>query len=123
MRGVEGSGDPPGARALAAIRANVLDPMLTARGDEVDRPIGLVVGAHDDVCQPFGPLEPIAWVRALLRCAADRLVSRREPLGVDDDGRRSVRRARPELDRSDRAVRSDPATTGRIRRDPTRRAD
>ncbi|AUM16540.1 MULTISPECIES: response regulator transcription factor [Rhodococcus] len=41
--------------------------MLTARGDEVDKVIGLSVGADDYVVKPFGPRELVARVRAMLR--------------------------------------------------------
>jgi two-component system, OmpR family, alkaline phosphatase synthesis response regulator PhoP len=41
--------------------------MLTARGDEVDRIVGLELGADDYVPKPFSPRELIARVRAVLR--------------------------------------------------------
>ena len=41
--------------------------MLTARDDEVDKVIGLAVGADDYVVKPFSPRELIARVRAMLR--------------------------------------------------------
>lgn len=44
--------------------------MLTARGDEIDRVVGLEMGADDYLVKPFGPRELIARVRALLRRAA-----------------------------------------------------
>jgi two-component system response regulator BaeR len=43
--------------------------MLTARIDEVDRLIGLEVGADDYVCKPFSPREVVARVKAQLRRA------------------------------------------------------
>ncbi|MFC3690607.1 response regulator [Chenggangzhangella methanolivorans] len=43
--------------------------MLTARNDEIDRVIGLEVGADDYLAKPFGPRELVARVRALLRRA------------------------------------------------------
>ena len=43
--------------------------MLTAKGDEVDRIVGLETGADDYVVKPFSPKELIARVRALLRRA------------------------------------------------------
>ncbi|MCI0546050.1 MAG: response regulator [Candidatus Rokubacteria bacterium] len=41
--------------------------MLTARGDEVDRVVGLEIGADDYIVKPFSPKEVLARVRAVLR--------------------------------------------------------
>ncbi len=41
--------------------------MLTAKGDEVDRVLGLEIGADDYVVKPFSPRELLARVRAVLR--------------------------------------------------------
>jgi phosphate regulon transcriptional regulator PhoB len=41
--------------------------MLTARGEEADRVVGLEMGADDYVTKPFSPRELVARVRALLR--------------------------------------------------------
>src|SRR5437879_13100009 len=43
--------------------------MLTAKGDEIDKLVGLEVGADDYVTKPFGRRELLARVRALLRRA------------------------------------------------------
>ena len=43
--------------------------MLTAKGDEVDRVVGLEMGADDYVVKPFSPKEMLARVRAVLRRA------------------------------------------------------
>jgi DNA-binding response OmpR family regulator len=51
-------------------KAQVKDPyilMLTARGEEIDRVIGLSTGADDYLVKPFSPRELVARVRALLR--------------------------------------------------------
>jgi two-component system alkaline phosphatase synthesis response regulator PhoP len=47
--------------------ANVPIVMLTARGDESDRIVGLELGADDYVVKPFSPKELVARVRAVLR--------------------------------------------------------
>ena len=44
--------------------------MLTARGDEADRIVGLELGADDYVVKPFSPKELVARVRAVLRRTA-----------------------------------------------------
>jgi DNA-binding response OmpR family regulator len=76
--------------------------MLTARGEEIDRIMGLTVGADDYVVKPFSPRELVARVKALLRRpraveglqagdpAADG--AGRVPDGLEvDEARRSVR--------------------------------
>lgn len=55
-------------RLRARSRVPVL--MLTARGEEMDRVLGLELGADDYVAKPFAPRELVARVRALLRRAA-----------------------------------------------------
>jgi len=66
--------------------------MVTARSDEVDRVIGLELGADDYVTKPFSPREVIARVRALARrggIAADAapVLLRFERLEVDEAAR------------------------------------
>jgi DNA-binding response OmpR family regulator len=41
--------------------------MLTARGEEIDRIMGLTVGADDYLVKPFSPREVVARIKALLR--------------------------------------------------------
>ncbi len=65
----------PGMDGLSVcreIRRNHLMPiiMLTARGEEIDRVVGLEVGADDYVVKPFGVRELLARVRAHLRRVA-----------------------------------------------------
>ncbi len=45
--------------------------MLTAMGSEVDRVIGLEIGADDYVAKPFSPRELVARIKAVLRRAAN----------------------------------------------------
>ncbi len=82
--------------------------MLTAKGDEIDKVVGLEVGADDYVTKPFGRRELLARVRALLRrmdypapAGADHSTTENDdrdprphrelvagPLRIDLDGRR-----------------------------------
>jgi DNA-binding response OmpR family regulator len=61
--------------------------MLTARGDEADRIVGLEMGADDYVVKPFSPKELVARVRALFRRLErkpeDEIPLVRGPLEVD----------------------------------------
>ena len=45
--------------------------MITARIEEVDRILGLELGADDYICKPFSPREVVARVRAVLRRSAE----------------------------------------------------
>ena len=56
--------------------------MLTAKGDEVDRVVGLEMGADDYVVKPFSPKEMLARVRAVLRRAHAGVAG--APLAVGD---------------------------------------
>ncbi|MBA3685128.1 MAG: two-component system response regulator CreB [Planctomycetes bacterium] len=60
---------------------------LTARSAEIDRVVGLELGADDYVVKPFSPREVTARIRAILRrCAAPvSAESGRTPFRVDDD--------------------------------------
>lgn len=52
-----------------AVRKELTTPiiMLTARGEEMDRVLGLELGADDYVSKPFSPRELVARIRAVLR--------------------------------------------------------
>ena len=67
--------------------------MLTARGDDTDRIVGLELGADDYLPKPFNPRELLARLRAILR---------RRP---EAPGRGSLRFGRLEIDRERRVVR------------------
>src|SRR5690349_20663059 len=60
-----------GFEVLSQIRARSQTPvlMLTARGDDVDRIVGLEMGADDYLPKPFNPRELVARIRAILRRA------------------------------------------------------
>jgi two-component system, OmpR family, response regulator len=63
--------DMDGVEVCRRVRAGSAVPiiMLTARDEEVDRVVGLEVGADDYVVKPFSPKELVARVRAVLRRA------------------------------------------------------
>jgi DNA-binding response OmpR family regulator len=67
--------------------------MLTARGEEIDRIMGLTVGADDYLVKPFSPRELVARVKALLRRPRGVASARpATPSGLDlDEPRRAVR--------------------------------
>ena len=56
--------------------------MLTARGDDVDRIVGLELGADDYLSKPFNPRELVARLRAILRRAGQRARSGPDELAV-----------------------------------------
>ena len=75
----------PGEDGLALCRAiraesNVPIIMLTAKGEEVDRVIGLEMGADDYLPKPFGSRELIARIKAVLRRSGE---ERTEPAAPD----------------------------------------
>lgn len=55
------------ARRLQVEKATIPILMLSARGDEVDRIVGLEMGADDYLPKPFNPRELVARIRAVLR--------------------------------------------------------
>jgi two-component system, OmpR family, response regulator ResD len=58
-----------GLEVLRRVRAGGAMPvvLLTARGEEIDRVVGLELGADDYVTKPFSPRELVARVKAVLR--------------------------------------------------------
>jgi two-component system response regulator CpxR len=91
-----------GFEVLRRIRAGSAVPvlMLTARGDDVDRIVGLELGADDYLAKPFNPRELAARLRAILRRARTPLAGetgalRRVMVGdvVLDAGGRTATRA------------------------------
>lgn len=91
-----------GFEVLRRIRARSRLPvvMLTARGDDVDRIVGLEIGADDYLPKPFNPRELVARINAVLRRARpdeQEGKAAREKLAIGDiemdTGTRVVRRA------------------------------
>lgn len=62
------------ARRIRA-ESNVPIIMLTARADEVDKLVGLGLGADDYVVKPYSPREVVARVKAVLRRASGQLLA------------------------------------------------
>ena len=75
-------------------RSDVPVLMLTARGDDTDRIVGLELGADDYLPKPFNPRELLARLRAILRRRA----------GRGPDVRDVMRFGRLEIDRQSRSV-------------------
>ena len=90
-----------GFRVLRALRADGLTMpvlILTARGEEADKVRGLKLGADDYVTKPFGVLELLARVEALLRRNTASAVERIGDIEIDRATRVVTRRgARVEL--------------------------
>src|SRR5580692_3365549 len=110
QNGLSLTGAPDGARGLAALDAEPFDAvlldvmmpgltglevckrireksrvpiiMLTAKGDETDRVVGLEIGADDYVAKPFSPRELLARLRAVLRRAAPDALAERLQVGL-----------------------------------------
>jgi two-component system response regulator CpxR len=91
-----------GFEVLRRVRARSRLPivMLTARGDDVDRIIGLEIGADDYLPKPFNPRELVARINAVLRRARPEEQEDKEARGrlivgdiEMDTGTRVVRRA------------------------------
>jgi two-component system phosphate regulon response regulator OmpR len=89
--------DMDGLEVCRQLRARSSTPvlMLTARGDAMDRVVGLEMGADDYLPKPFEPRELLARLRAILR---------RRPSG---DPSTLLRFGRLEIDRDARTVRVD----------------
>jgi len=95
--------DIDGFEVLRRLRANSSLPvlMLTARGDELDRIVGLEIGADDYLPKPFNPRELLARLNAVLRRVGsqgeprpdgdERGVLRFDELEIDPVGRRVTR--------------------------------
>jgi len=87
-----------GFDVLRNLRASSRLPvlMLTARGDDMERIVGLEIGADDYLAKPFNPRELVARLRAILR--------RTEPAGSEDRAAEKVNVGDLELSRSSRTA-------------------
>ena len=94
--------DADGLDVCRALRARSAVPIIvvTARGEEADRVVGLELGADDYVVKPFGTRELIARIRAVTRRVHGHDVE--GPLRIGeleiDERRRRVRRAEAEVE-------------------------
>jgi len=85
-------------KRLRAQRAELPLLFLTARGDEIDRVVGLELGADDYITKPFSPRELVARVRSVLRRSAVKAVPAPAAVAAGapsplhcDEGRRQIR--------------------------------
>ncbi|MEI7514253.1 MAG: response regulator transcription factor [Betaproteobacteria bacterium] len=83
-------------RALNSAAAHTPILMLTAKGDPMDRIIGLELGADDYLPKPFEPRELLARIRAVLR--------RHDESTQGDEGEKTLRFGSLEIDRNGRRV-------------------
>ena len=93
-----------GFEVLRALRREGLEVpvlMLSARGAEIDKVMGLELGAEDYVTKPFGVAELLARVRAILRRDGK---SRSEREGLFRRGRLEINRATREVKKSGELV-------------------
>jgi two-component system, OmpR family, phosphate regulon response regulator OmpR len=90
-----------GLEVLRDIRTNYSLPviMLTAKGEDADRIVGLELGADDYLPKPFNPRELLARMKAVLR----RTLPREEP-SAPDDAADSIRAGGLELNRARRSL-------------------
>lgn len=86
----------PGLDGLALCRevrafSSVPIVMVTARVEEIDRLLGLELGADDYLCKPFSPRELVARIKAILR----RSGTPAGPLTIDNAARRAAVHGQP----------------------------
>lgn len=70
-------------RRLRAANSNAAILMLTARDEDVDKILGLELGADDYLTKPFNPRELVARVKAILRRAEVRPGADQQPIHLD----------------------------------------
>jgi DNA-binding response OmpR family regulator len=86
--------------------ANVAVLMLTAKGDPMDRIVGLEIGADDYLPKPFEPRELLARIRAVLRRGGESQTN-----GGNGGGKKVMRFGTLEIDRDARTV----SVAGKVR--------
>ena len=59
--------------------------MLTARVEEIDRLLGLELGADDYICKPFSPREVVARVKAVLRRSGNAVTYPADNISIDEE--------------------------------------
>jgi len=81
-----------GLEVCKQIRRGSMVPiiMITARIEEIDRLLGLELGADDYICKPFSPREVVARVRAVLRRGPASDTTQESGLQVDRERHRAV---------------------------------
>jgi two-component system response regulator BaeR len=75
-------------RGAAGMIAAVPIVMVTARVEEIDRLLGLELGADDYLCKPFSPRELMARIKAILRRAGQTPAAAGQAIEVDEAARR-----------------------------------
>jgi two-component system, OmpR family, response regulator RegX3 len=86
--------DMDGFSVARELRAGSAVPiiMVTAKGEEIDRVVGLELGADDYLVKPFGFRELLARIRAVMRRTSERPAPRSTRIGaleIDERGRRA----------------------------------
>ena len=61
--------------------------MVTAKIEEIDRLLGLEIGADDYICKPYSPREVVARVKTILRRCVRRTEANAEPMLIIDENR------------------------------------
>ena len=86
-----------GIEICRALRRDSQTPivMVTARVEEVDRLLGLEIGADDYICKPFSPREVIARIGAVLRRHRHVPAPTAGPIAIDEEACRATLRGQP----------------------------
>lgn len=71
-------------RRLRASQSDVAILMLTARDEDIDKILGLELGADDYLTKPFNPRELVARVKAILRRGERKLSDETKPIHIGD---------------------------------------